>query len=236
VVCHSQAGVQQLCRTEILPIDVWPEDEGEIVEFRLVYKGRLPAAGRGGGASRVTEKHEIRLAMHEQLRTLWREHPGLRGWEKPANPASQEGRTDADIMADNYRRGDVRFLPLVNSKAGLACALDILFLRRDPPGSPIITGGDIDNRLKVLLDGLKMPKDGSELPAKWQPKPAQNPLYCLMEDDSLITEIKVTSDRLLVPAEEDEHRNNVELVIHVTTKIVNPNAAFIVSVDGVPVL
>jgi hypothetical protein len=206
------------------------------VEFRLIYKGRLPAEGRGGGASRIPEKHEIRLAIHEQLRALWREHPGLQGWEKPANPASQEGRTYADIMADNYRRGDVRFLPLVNSKAGLACALDILFLRRDPPGSPIITGGDIDNRLKVLLDGLKMPKDGSQLPAKWQPEPTQNPLYCLMEDDSLITEIKVTSDRLLVPAEEDEHRNNVELVIHVTTKIVNPNAAFIVSVDGVPVL
>jgi hypothetical protein len=206
------------------------------VEFRLVYKGRLPAEGRGHDGGRIREKHEVRLQIHEQLKVLWREHPGLRGWEKPANPASQEGRTDADIMADNYRRGDVRFLPLVNSKAGLACALDILFLRRDPPGSPIITGGDIDNRLKVLLDGLKMPKDGSQLPPKWQPKPTQNPLYCLMEDDSLITEIKVTSDRLLVPAEEDEKRNNVELVIHVTTKIVNPNAAFIVSVDGVPVL
>ena len=206
------------------------------MEFRLVYKGRLPAEGRGHGGGRIREKHEVRLQIHEQLKVLWREHPGLRVWEKPANPASQEGRTDADIMADNYRRGDVRFLPLVNSKAGLACALDILLLRRDPPGSPIITGGDIDNRLKVLLDGLKMPKDDFQLPPKWQPEPTQNPLYCLMEDDSLITEIKVTSDRLLVPAEEDEHRNNVELVIHVTTKIVSPNAAFMVSVDGVPVL
>jgi hypothetical protein len=203
------------------------------MEFRLVYKGPLPAQRGGSGGGRNTEKHQIRLALHGQLRTLWREHSVLSSWEKPERP---QGRTSADAMADNWQRCNMRFLPLVNSKSGLACALDILFLRRDPPGSPIITGGDIDNRLKVLLDGLKMPKDCSQLPAKWRPEPTQNPLYCLMEDDSLITEIKVTSDRLLVPPAADEHRNNVELVIHVTTKIVNPTRASILSVDGCPVV
>jgi hypothetical protein len=131
------------------------------------------------------------------------------------------------------RRGSSRVVcsgPFLQGELG---PLDILFLRRDPPGSPIITGGDIDNRLKVLLDGLKMPKDCSQLPANWRPGLDQNPLYCLMEDDNLITEIKVTSDRLLIPATEDEHRNSVELVIHVTTKIVEP---FIMSVGGAPQL
>ena len=202
------------------------------MEFRLVYKGPLPAQRGGGGGGRNTEKHQIRLALHGQLRTLWREHWFLSSWEKPEGA---QGRTSADVMADNWQRCSMRFLPLVNSKSRLACALDILFLRRDPPGSPIITGGDIDNRLKVLLDGLKMPKDCSQLPAKWQPEPTQNPLYCLMEDDSLITEIKVTSDRLLVPAAEKEHRNDVELVVHVTTKIMNPYGGFI-SVGGCPVV
>ena len=79
---------------------------------------------------------------------------------------------------------------------------------------------DIDNRLKVLVDGLKMPRDCSQLPAKWPSDPEQHDLlYCLMEDDDLITEIKVTSDRLLTPPAEDERRNDVELLIHVTTKI-----------------
>ena len=49
-----------------------------------------------------------------------------------------------------------------------------------------------------------------------------DPMYSLMQDDGMITEIKVTSDRLRVPREQDEHRNAVELVIHVTTKIVKP--------------
>ncbi len=217
--------------TEILPIDVWPEDEGEIVEFRLVYKGRVPSQQASKGVGEA--KHNIRLAVHEQLQALWREHPVLREWARFDDAEAQQARSHADILADNYQRCNMRFLPLVNNRAGLACALDILFLRRDPPGSPIISGGDIDNRLKVLLDGLKMPKECSQLPRNWQPGPTHDPLHCLMEDDNLITEIKVTSDRLLVPLGEDEHRNSVEMVIHVTTKIMKP---WILSIDGAPQL
>ena len=197
------------------------------MEFRLVYKGRLPSQG-SGEASQV--KHEIRLAVHEQLQALWREHPVLQGWSK-LDSVSEGKRTGADILADNYQRCNMRFLPLVSNKSGLACALDILFLRRDPPGSPIITGGDIDNRLKVLLDGLKMPKEVSHLPRNWQPGPTHDPLYCLMEDDNLITEIKVTSDRLLAPLAEEGNKNDVELIIHVTTKIIKP---WILSIGGAP--
>ena len=50
-----------------------------------------------------------------------------------------------------------RFVPLVSKAGGFTCSLDILFLRRDDPEGPIESGGDIDNRLKVLLDGLRMP-------------------------------------------------------------------------------
>ena len=215
---------------ESLPIDTWPEDEGETVEFRLVYKGRIPSQQSHGV---VEAKHDIRLDVHEQLRALWREHPVLYKWSKFDEAEAQGARSHADILADNYQRCNMRFLPLVNNRAGLACALDILFLRRDPPGSPIISGGDIDNRLKVLIDGLKMPKECSQLPRNWKPGPTHDPLYCLMEDDGLITDIRVTSDRLLIPATEDEHRNTVELVIHVTTKIVSP---FIMSIGGAPQL
>jgi hypothetical protein len=216
-------------QSETLLIDVWPEDEGETVEFRPVYKGRIPSQQVSHGVSEA--KHHIRLAMHDQLKLLWHEHPVLQGWSKFAEAESQQARSHADILADNYQRCNMKFLPLVNNKSGLACALDILFLRRDPPGSPIITGGDIDNRLKVLIDGLKMPQEGSQLPAGWKPGPEHDPLYCLMQDDGMITEIKVTTDRLLIPREQDEHRNSVELVIHVTTKIVKP---FIMSIDGAP--
>ena len=220
-------------QTERLLIDSWPEDEGETVEFRLTYKGPLPAEGRGGGGGRNEEKHAVRLAIHEQLRVLWIEHPVLRKWARVDEAEAQHARSHADILADRFRRCGIRFLPLVNNKAGLACALDILFMRRDPPGSPIIKGGDIDNRLKVLLDGLKMPRECDQIPRGWQLGPEHDPFYCLMEDDDLITEIKVTSDRLLTPLAENERRNDVELVIHVTTKIMQP---WILSIDGAPQL
>ena len=159
------------------------------MEFRLVYKGRLPAASQND--TRMEDKHRIRCKLHAQLKVLWREHPSLRSWAKFDAAEAQGARSFADLLADNCEFGSLRFLPLVTNKAGLACALDILFLRRDPPGSLIVNGGDIDNRLKVLLDSLRVPKVG-ELPKKWQPEASENPLYCLMEDDSLITEIKVT--------------------------------------------
>lgn len=86
-------------------------------------------------------------------------------------------------------------LPLVGSVfAGIetACALDVLFLRRDGPGSLIKSGGDIDNRLKVLFDALKLPRPG-EFDSTVPPAPDEDPFFCLVEDDTLITEIKVTT-------------------------------------------
>lgn len=216
-------------QTENLPIELWPEDEGETVEFRLIYKGRIPSQQASIGVGEA--KHQIRLAVHEQLKLLWHEHPVLKDWAKFDIAEAQQARSYADILADNYQRCNMRFLPLVNNRSGLACALDILFLRRDPPGSPIISGGDIDNRLKVLIDGLKMPQECSQLPAGWRPGPEHDPLYCLMQDDGMITEIKVTSDRLLTLREQDEHRNAVQIVIHVTTKIVKP---WVLSIGGAP--
>src|SRR6266849_6098917 len=53
--------------------------------------------------------------------------------------------------------GGKQFVPLVRQSLALACSLDILFLRREEPGSLILQGGDIDNRIKTLFDALKMP-------------------------------------------------------------------------------
>src|SRR6266851_770445 len=39
------------------------------------------------------------------------------------------------------------FVPLVTSELSLVCSLDIVLRRRQPPGSLVKHGGDIDNRL-----------------------------------------------------------------------------------------
>jgi hypothetical protein len=137
-------------------------------------------------------------------------------WVDDSDPA---GRPMTEIIADEYDRCGFRFVPLVRKKNGFTCALDILFLRRGHPGE-LIVSADLDNRIKTLFDSLKIPGQCSEVKAT--PEPGENPFFCLLEDDSLITSVKITTDRLLTPKGEDEGRWDVELVVHVT--VIDPNA------------
>lgn len=97
-----------------------------------------------------------------------------------------------------------------------ACSLDILFLRRDQPGALVTHGGDIDNRMKVLLDALRMP-DGCHEVCGNTPTADEEPFFCLLTDDRLITEIRIVTDRLLTPLETHEYIHDVHLIIHVKT-------------------
>jgi hypothetical protein len=99
-----------------------------------------------------------------------------------------------------------------------------LFLRRDTPGGLVENGGDIDNRIKVLLDGLRMPNIVRELGGDGF-EPDENPFYCLLEDDKLIMKISVTTDRLLLLQTSCERVHDVFLEIHVT--VINPSLIFV---------
>jgi hypothetical protein len=86
-------------------------------------------------------------------------------------------------------------------------------LRPEAPGHVITQGGDIDNRLKTLLDSLQVPKL-DQLASSDVPRPDETPFfYCLVEDDNLITSLSVTTDRLLTRA---TSTNEVILLINVT--------------------
>jgi hypothetical protein len=61
-------------------------------------------------------------------------------------------------------------------------------------------GGDIDNRVKVL----KVPRECNEIPKEQGPEKDEEPFFCLLEDDSLITKVAITTDRLLTPTENGE--------------------------------
>jgi hypothetical protein len=116
------------------------------------------------------------------------------------------------------------WLPLVKRDSGLVCALDVLFLRRDTPGGLVKHGGDIDNRLKTFLDALRVPENKGEV-GKAIPAKDEDPFYCLLEDDSYITELNVVTDRLLVPQNSGEHVNDVHLVIAVKIKVTDVHLA-----------
>jgi hypothetical protein len=203
----------------------WPTvpASGVEMEFRLVYSGRLPAASQSD--TRVREKHAIRRVFSKQLAELWRTNPRLmRAVTLSSSDLGSHYRMGGVLdvgpqRVDIFDRCGRRFLPLVNNSTGVGCALDILFLRRDQPGSLISSGGDIDNRLKVLFDSLRLPSNEREVFG--DPAEEDNPFYCLLEDDRLITEVKVTTDRLLLPPDGDEHLNDVRLVIHVKTVVID---------------
>jgi len=97
----------------------------------------------------------------------------------------------------------------------LACALEITFLRREKPGSIIQHGGDLDNRLKTLFDALRMPQSDAEL-GGIVPETENARVFCLLEDDALITRMSVNTQQLLEPIALGEAPSVVELLIQVT--------------------
>lgn len=199
------------------------ECEGETVQFRLVYRGQLPPA-RWEEDTRRKEKHLIRKELHKQLKELWQTHTLLKQWSAPFS--WDDPHSVLTGLADNFGKFGFRWVPLISDRYGLACALDILFLRRDEPGNVIKAGGDIDNRLKVLFDALRVPAEPKEIEG-FSPESdgSENPFFCLLQSDALINEIRVETDRLLTPLENGDAVNDVELIIHVKTLVANARKA-----------
>ena len=174
------------------------------MEFTLYYRGPLKS-NRG-----AKEKHELRAHFHKQLKNLWD--------QKPLNSLKDKmlNKTADDQSLNVIKKiKDFEFAPLVAEKAGLIAELSIILLRPEPPGSIIQSSGDIDNRLKTLLDALKVPASPGELPTDAVPQDDQTPFFCLLEDDALITKISVSTDRLLEPVVD---QSEVVVQIHVLTK------------------
>jgi hypothetical protein len=190
------------------------------MEFRLIYEGPLPAATN---SARIPEKHAIRKQIHKRLKELWRVRAPLAVFSS----AAPQQFDMLKQIAKTYARAGFDFIPLVSQFFGLACSLDILFLRRENPGKVITQGGDLDNRIKTLFDALRMPKDGSELPSGAEAEFAGEYFYCLLQDDALVTDFIVTTDRLLGPLREGETENDVYLVIKVVTTIVDHSVAYV---------
>ena len=193
---------------------LYPLKLGDEVNFRLTYYGPLKAASQSD--TRRVDKHAIRCVFSRQLEELIQQRTEVLTGEF-------ENLINGTPLTVN--RGDFLCFALVREKLSLVCDLDILFLRREPPGHLISGGGDLDNRLKVLFDALRIPQDDNEVRGL---KP-NGILVCLTEDDKLITGFRVTTDRLLEPAASEAEENHVRLIINVevkATKLTEENMAY----------
>jgi hypothetical protein len=163
------------------------------MQFRLLYEG--PIASRR--YSDPADKHRIRMCLHPQIKALWQYKP-LSDIKHQLQEFGQPGREVAILERSN----NVLFAPLVTQRNHLACQLSITFLRQQAPGQLLGEGGDIDNRLKTLLDALRMPKKDEAQQAKIETRADNDPIHCLLQDDALVTKVSVETDRLLRPAAE----------------------------------
>lgn len=184
------------------------------MEFRLTYQGLLPANGT------PAQKHDVRRALHPQLRELWTAIP-LNLCHDYLNPpvAAAGGVAAAAAGAQGFSNirqvGGFNFAQLVHADLHLYAELDILMLRPGDIGGLLIHGGDIDNRLKTLFDALRAPHQVNELPPGAGPQAGEDPFHCLLQDDQLVTKVSVTTDRWFNPA---AGPNDVYLVIFVKIK------------------
>lgn len=229
-------------RPEASPVYIERCDDdlgGKIVmQFHLLYSGRLLGASRGD--TRATHKDEIRQFLNPQLGRLWRTNKGLFEHAKSAayhwaelhpecipllpktdSPFSEPDEANAEelvemgikYLAHKWRIGDRGYVPLVTEEMGLRCTLEILFLRPESPGR-ILQSGDIDNRLKTVFDALKIPRHAEGLSPSLD-APA-TPTFCLLEDDRLVSEVRIATDNLLLlPNAAAINPNDVFLVIDV---------------------
>ncbi len=115
-------------------------------------------------------------------------------------------------MSEKWKRGNQGFIPLVTDNMDIRCGLEILFLRPEEPGM-IVRGADLDNRLKSLLDALRVPDTADGVESE------DAPIFCLLQDDKMISEIKVTADQLLLlPKQASVTPNDVFLVVNVNVE------------------
>jgi hypothetical protein len=98
-----------------------------------------------------------------------------------------------------------------------------LFLRADQPGG-VLFAGDLDNRIKTLIDALRRPRNATELKGNEVPLDGEDPFYCLLEEDKLVTGLAVETDTLLDPPKgEADEQSLVKLVIGVTIAPYDPD-------------
>jgi len=163
------------------------------MKFILTFDGELFPNGD------PTEKWTVRRHLHPQLQELWSIHQQLQTLKQNPNCAEIE-------------RGGRRFLPLVRKTLALECSLKILFLRKEDAGR-VYQGGDLDNKIKTLLDGLSVPQREQVIPDAT----IDDPIYCLVEDDALITGLEISTHRLLSRPNASKHE--VRLIIEVDVSV-----------------
>lgn len=171
----------------------------------------------------------MRLEFHKQLKRIWEKDNRFVGIDRSTLPlpVKVEGRLDVERPIRLCReplRGfmfklplrNISFVPLVTAPMEATCHLVVRLGRPVKPGSILYAGGDLDRRLVVLFDALRIPLGEQDLPADIS---GEKEVLCLLADDSLITKLTIEPHELLGDYPDSHY---VELDIDVSIKAVTP--------------
>jgi hypothetical protein len=182
----------------------------EIMRFSLTYEGDLPASGNKPKPAAVWH---IRRSLHPQIADLFLSHPVL-----------------SEVVPDQYYFPKINvkgfdFVPVVRRHLKMVCSLNITFLRKMEEFGLVHQGGDIDNRIKTLFDGLRMPDKGDEVP---EHEVGFQPMNTLLESDAMITGYSVKAEKLWGCDLQSKHWVKLLIEAHVTvTKVTLQNVSFL---------
>lgn len=173
----------------------------QIMQFTLRYVGELHSSNADDHKTRIKRAPEIwgiRRQIHRQMELLWK------------RPPLSQMTTHHEFRNRSIKGQLVR--PLVCADAHLLASLNIVIQRQDDPGNLVNNNGDLDNRIKTLFDGLRGPiaTDKGEIPDG-----LPTPLFCLLEDDFLISELSLRTEHLLLPPPDHDSKAWVEVMINV---------------------
>ena len=179
------------------------------MEFTLYYHGELRSNGD------VRHKHQIRKEFHKQLQVLWKQHPLnlYQSYLLKEQHDSWQPETDIPWVSLIFPQKQFEFAALISEKLNLHAELEVFMLQPAEPGKILTQAADIDNRLKTLFDALQKPDD-NQIPED-EPEEGENPFLCVLENDSLITNVSIRTGRLLEPV---EHSSEVRLFIHIKVR------------------
>lgn len=142
------------------------------MKLTLTYQGPLPPKQRGVSPVKAV----LRAAFHPQIKAQ-------------IAPRIVHGAAPNMTSAVNGHA----FLSPSHATFQTAVELDVLLLA---PHS--IRAGDVDNRLKTLIDGLTRPANQQQLDGHVDPSDG-GPTYCLTDDDGLVKRIGLDSRRWYQP-------------------------------------
>jgi hypothetical protein len=156
------------------------------MQFRLVFEGEIRSSQN---PDKLRMVHNIREQLAPQVEGVWEYPPysDVLDWRLQQPP----GELSIYKSYQNHV-----FLPLVAERVGLCGEVDILLLRRQPKGSIISSQGDLDNRMKMLIDALRAPTPSEVQALQKKGLLHDGPHYCVFHDDNLITNLSINVDRL----------------------------------------